>query len=246
MSGTFKAFTFITQESLLLSGSSTISEGGYDIVDEPDNSNDSWVINVNALKVPDNHYLIPRLEYDILPYVNPSESFIEIVNQAVVNTPLVEIALTTITDLLERNENENAPNWDLSPRGMETPPLSPRLNVTLSFDRPLSIDPDQIEDYRINAMGAYFSMLYGIPFKTPEFVIINGLRIAFISFSEVSQIQIVRYELNPYLQMYATQLPYREAVSSPNRIITLFGSNGLTYLVKAKYDPVSQQIFPPL
>lgn len=33
---------------------------------------------------------------------------------------------------------------------------------------------------------------------------------------------------------------------TPNRITTLYGKNGMTFLVKAKYNPNTQQIFRPL
>jgi len=88
----------------------------------------------------------------------------------------------------------------------------------------------------------YMSQVYGLPVILPQFLIINGLQVNFISFQEVGQMlsQIERYILDPVLQ------PWAGLPSSPNRIITLFNNNGITYLVKARYDRVSNQIFPPV
>jgi hypothetical protein len=82
--------------------------------------------------------------------------------------------------------------------------------------------------------------LYGLPVEMPQFLIVNGLKLNFIPFSEVSKIQIDRYIIEPLLQ------PWSGPPSSPNRIITIFAKNGMTYLVKAKYDQVSNQIFQPV
>jgi len=79
--------------------------------------------------------------------------------------------------------------------------------------------------------------LYNLPITIPEFLILNGLKINFIPFSEVGTIQIERYIIEPLLQPWA---------GPTNRIIMIFGNNGMTYLVKVQYDPVSNQIFPPV
>lgn len=87
--------------------------------------------------------------------------------------------------------------------------------------------------------------IYGLPTVLPEFLVINGLNIPFISFPEVSKIQIERYTIDPLLQPWAgypTGLPNKNLT---NKIITIFGRNGMTYLVKAKYDQSTNQIFPP-
>ena len=82
--------------------------------------------------------------------------------------------------------------------------------------------------------------LYGIPVMLPEFLIINGLRASFISFNQLSSIQIERYIIDPMLQ------PWAGAPGTRNRIVTIFGRNGITYLVKALHNPQSNQIFPPV
>jgi hypothetical protein len=79
--------------------------------------------------------------------------------------------------------------------------------------------------------------LYGLPIILPQFLIVNGVKVNFIPFSQINSIQIDRYLIEPLLQPWA---------EPPNRILTIFGKNGMTYLVKAKYDAVSNQIFPPV
>ena len=84
--------------------------------------------------------------------------------------------------------------------------------------------------------------LYGFPVEIPPHLIINGLKVNFISFQQVDQMlqdnKIERYILDPLLQ------PWAGAPNQPNRILTIFGKNGITYLVKARYDKVTNQIFP--
>jgi hypothetical protein len=60
----------------------------------------------------------------------------------------------------------------------------------------------------------------------------------FIPFERVAQLQIQRYYLDPLLQALAG--------NPPNKIVTIHDVNGKIYLVKAQYDPVSNQIFPPI
>ncbi len=68
--------------------------------------------------------------------------------------------------------------------------------------------------------------------------------------------QVERYIVDPILQPWsgkpeglqrplhsnAVQLP----PTSPNRILTLFDKNGVTYLVKAQYNQTANQIYPPV
>jgi hypothetical protein len=82
--------------------------------------------------------------------------------------------------------------------------------------------------------------IYGLSTVLPEFLIMNGLKVPFISFLEVSKIQIERYTIDPLLQ------PWAGPLSRQNRILTIFARNGMTYLVKAKYDQVTNQIFQPV
>ena len=75
----------------------------------------------------------------------------------------------------------------------------------------------------------------------PNSVILNGLNVSFIPFEQMAQMlsqnQIERYIIDPELQYLTT---------SPNSVLTMFGKNGITYLVKARYDQGSNQIFQPV
>lgn len=82
--------------------------------------------------------------------------------------------------------------------------------------------------------------IYGLPVTLPESLIVNGLRLEFIPFSQLNTIQIERYIIEPLLQ------PWAGPPSTQNRIITIFDRNGMTYLVKALYDQASGRIFPPV
>ena len=81
--------------------------------------------------------------------------------------------------------------------------------------------------------------LYNLPVAVPQFLIINGLKVDFLPFEQVSSIQIDRYIIEPLLQPWAAA-PY----SAANKILTIFDKNGMTYLVKARYD--GNRIFPPI
>ena len=85
--------------------------------------------------------------------------------------------------------------------------------------------------------------IYGIPVTLPSSLIINGLASEFININRAGELlssgQIQNFILDPLLQ------PWSGPPDSPNRIITLFGKNGITYLVKAQYHPVTGQIYPP-
>ena len=78
----------------------------------------------------------------------------------------------------------------------------------------------------------------------PEFLIVAGVRANFIPFDQITNMlqrnQIERYIIDPVLQ------PWAGPPGAPNKIITMFGRNGLTYLVKARYDQQTNQIFPPI
>jgi hypothetical protein len=88
--------------------------------------------------------------------------------------------------------------------------------------------------------------LYNIPAANavPDFLIVNGVKVNFISFQQISQKlsrnEIERYIIEPLLQ------PYAGNPSSLNRILTMFDKNGMTYLVKAQYNPTTNQISPPV
>lgn len=82
--------------------------------------------------------------------------------------------------------------------------------------------------------------LYGLPVVLPQFLILNGLKVNFISFEQLSSIQIERYIIEPLLQ------PWSGPPNTLNRILTIFGKNGITYLVKVRYDQATNHIYPPV
>ena len=83
--------------------------------------------------------------------------------------------------------------------------------------------------------------LYGIPVQLPQYLVINGLRVNFVPFEQIGQMlsqnQIERYIIDPLLQ------PFAGPPGTEYRIFTFFGKNGVTYLVRAKYNPQTNQIF---
>jgi hypothetical protein len=87
----------------------------------------------------------------------------------------------------------------------------------------------------------YIKGISGVPIILPEYLIINGLKVNFIPFDQIRNIQIDRYTIDPILQPWGS-VPY----GAENKILTIFGKNGITYMVKARYDPVSNHIFSPL
>ena len=63
----------------------------------------------------------------------------------------------------------------------------------------------------------------------------------FVTFQQISEMlsrgQIERFILDPFSQ---------SLTNPPNNILTMYAKDGMTYLVKAKYDPVRNQILPPV
>ena len=86
--------------------------------------------------------------------------------------------------------------------------------------------------------------LYGLPVELPSFLILNTLRVNFIPFEEAAQMlnqhKVNNYIIEPLLQPFACS-PIGEQI---NRILTIFGTNGMTYLVKARVE--NNMIFPPV
>ena len=118
--------------------------------------------------------------------------------------------------------------------------FSGRMTPTINPNDEGFNNPESSDNLHQKSYETLVKRLYNLSVEMPEFLIVNGLKLNFIPFSEVSSLQIERYIIEPLLQ------PWAGPPSSPNRIITIFGKNGMTYLLKAKYDPVSNQIFPPV
>ena len=114
------------------------------------------------------------------------------------------------------------------------------MNRVRSFLQETSVPESTLVPLHQLSYETLVKQLYGLPVILPEFLILNGLKVNFVPFSQLNTIQIDRYIIEPLLQ------PWAGLPSSPNRIITIFGTNGITYLIKAKYDQSSNQIYPPV
>ena len=126
-----------------------------------------------------------------------------------------------------------------------------RLNgETATYDQILnllnqSVATPQQQIIRLNLENTIFQesyktllkRLYNLTVILPEYLIFNGLKVNFIPFSQVSSIQIIKYEIDPLLQSWS---------DNGNTILTLVDNNGQSYLVKARFDPINNQIFPPI
>lgn len=88
----------------------------------------------------------------------------------------------------------------------------------------------------------FLSQMYGIPIPQSYFPM------NFISFIEASSLLqqnlVEKFEVDPILQVWSgvSQLSIGNH-ETKERIITLYLKNGNNYLVKAIYNPITQQIF---
>ena len=96
----------------------------------------------------------------------------------------------------------------------------------------LSLPPPPDNRLR-ETIEALISRLYGLPLSEPPAEL--------TSFEEASRLlqwgQIVNFTIDPLLQVWAGP------PGTPNRIVTLIGRDGLSYLVLARYDPATNQIY---
>ena len=105
-------------------------------------------------------------------------------------------------------------------------------------------ESNQEDELQKQSYETLVKQLYNLPDTNtlPEFLIINGLRVSFISFEEITQMlnqnQIERYIIESLLQPWAGNLG--------NRILTMYAKNGMTYLVKARFDPINNSINQPI
>ena len=119
---------------------------------------------------------------------------------------------------------------------------------SLTLTELLSIYPETYEEvFRLNdnmltllSYETLLKQLYDLSFIVPEYIIINRLKIYFIPFEQLANIQIIKYEINPLLQPWSS-VPY----IAENKIITIF-TNNETYLIKAQYNVQTNQIYPPI
>jgi hypothetical protein len=93
--------------------------------------------------------------------------------------------------------------------------------------------------------------IYNLPVSVPDDLIINNSRVPFIPFQtaiqRIQQNEIEHYIIDPLIQPWAGIPPASGAPpGTQNKIITLFGKNNLSYLVKVRYDSETNQIYPPI
>jgi hypothetical protein len=103
---------------------------------------------------------------------------------------------------------------------------------------------EENDNLRKQSYEVLVSQLYGFPVKLPEFLIINGMRVNFISYDEVIKLQIERWIVEPILQPWGgPPIPYN---TISNKILTIFGKNGITYLSKVLFNPNTNKVFKPI
>jgi hypothetical protein len=110
--------------------------------------------------------------------------------------------------------------------------------------RRLNFEPPQVrrdeDEFSRRALDRLLAQLYGIPQPEPENL--NGFtRMTLPQLAELMQAeQIVRFEIPPLMQ------PFAGPPGTLNRIITYYTLDGQKLFVKARYDPVSNRIDPPV
>lgn len=132
--------------------------------------------------------------------------------------------------------------------------LEPQENIQQP-SQSASSSPSPIDIQRLQSNTDYILLrdshntlikqLYGlVPDNMPDHFIINNIRVNIVPFEFITRMlankQVERYIIDPMLQ------PWAGPPQSQNRIFTIFGKNGITYIVKARYDQVTNQIFPPV
>lgn len=135
---------------------------------------------------------------------------------------------------------------DLSYIGVELPNVLSRRNLPDFNQRlllPLVLEmqtrsPTYNEVFNPEVSSGIINEISSPIINNDNSIIINGLQVNFIPFEEMAQMlsqnKIERYIIDPTLQYLTTP---------PNSVLTMFGKNGLTYLVKAQYDQRNNQIF---
>ena len=219
--------------------------------------------SVRILKKVNTQHLIPRLQFDIFPTwdvgLSNGRFCLAVRNSTSMNDAgnLVSDFVMNMTDCYDmyRDEDEEEESYEDDRRFH---PLMPGISAFVpspypgglpmrvpfpSFGLPpmTSIPLSEPEpDFRLNALDMYFAHLYGLPVELPQFIILNGLKVDFIPYSEAAKIDIQRVHFEPSLQ------PYAGLSTTRNRIITIFSKNGMTYLTKATYNHTTQMMFPPI
>lgn len=119
-------------------------------------------------------------------------------------------------------------------------PLSPPRSPPEPVPRTLV---DQNFENLKNSYETLLRRLYGLPVELPSSLLVGNVSASVISFDQatvmLSSGKIARFLVDPMLQ------PWAGPPSSPNRILSFYGNDGLIYLAKGRYNPATNSIFPP-
>jgi hypothetical protein len=150
---------------------------------------------------------------------------------------------------LETLANQHLPLSQIQP--LLAPEYEEIFGPTQNQQTERSIEPNcqnlLVDNLFRESYETLLKQLYGIPVQLPEYLVINGLRANFVPFEQIGQMlstnQIERYIIDPLLQPWAGIPPAGGASPGTEyRIFTFFGKNGITYLVRAKYNSQTNQI----
>ena len=153
-----------------------------------------------------------------------------------VATDDIEKAISELAKFYEISFDGKWVNSDRDIRIVPSPEQYDNEEITYNLDLTLkSLDYQQGEDID----KSYW--------PRQNIIVLQHPTLNLTSFEEVSQMlsrnEIVKYIIDPSLQIWVG------GISLPgisDRILTLFDRSGQTYLVKAKYDPQTHQIYPPI
>ena len=184
----------------------------------------------------------------VIVLMTDSDNNIIIIGQSrpnVINEPLSSVKQLNVPNLSLYTEGSNVPK-------LELPPFNPRIYDILRFQirgtvistifnaiitigltpgYPTHLENEEVSSILPDFLPSYdilLRQLYHLPIET-----LDNL----IPFEQLSSVQITRYNIDPLLQPYANH---------PNNIITIHDNHGISYLVKAKYNSITNKIFPPV
>ena len=202
--------------------------------------------------------LIETVEAWVLFSTQNNELILESETHSLVPQKLSELRITNAyflkfpeVDLLEHQIYKKLPSREITPFNVNIASLISQAILSSSLLTDIGVEiiivtPDSLNilaprsrPFIINPSN--YSTFQERPPELPQFIIIHGLKVNFISFPDIgdmlSQNKIERYIIDPSLQYL---------IENSNTIFTFFGKNGITYLVKGRYDPQTNQIFPPV
>lgn len=172
-----------------------------------------------------------------------SEALVELTSIVNLPEPIQRLRQLSIEENEARAALESSRNEYMSTLTSMSEKISQVLQLQREQQQARQEQMDQFQQDMLMARAEAYNR-GGPPFEFPDHLIINGLRVDFVPFQQIanklSQNQIERYIIEPSLQSLAGR------PGTPNRIFTMFGRNGMTYLVKAMYNPQTNQIFPPV